>query len=424
MVASLSRRIRSHNNSNGMEEDRLLLTQANSVTIELEGHEYFFHRKLALPSATDEEQLTLLRRCRRAVHNQRMLDQQRHMINSALSESASNEDGKRPQYPTQYKDSFHIVDGSEAGISQDMLVMGIQFIHAHETEVKQILKRDWDMPDAIAIGEDLAALDVIKQLREKALAPAEYIPEEEIIANKRLKKSATSLPLDSLRLYRALEIPFVITDPAQQSKGLSYTHSGSISFNQYDQTLDHRFIAAHELAHALLGHDFVNNRYILQQTTEYAVPAHIGEAAKEFSARAQAIVNNDPDIRKEWSQKMKLRTQLFDDVRDVLTQLQTAHQNDANESAYESRGHAWDYELICNYFALRHANFANEPELMEFLSPKAAALCDGLEKSSKLQEHQLREINRYYDNPERDALFELVQKENPEVTLPACARSR
>ncbi len=426
MALQLSQKIRTRNNSAGMDEDHLLLTPGNSICTTLRGQNYYFHYALAIPTASDEQQLTLLRRCRRALHNMRMIDQQRHSVKHSIEDWTKAGGTGKPEYPTDHSDSFYLADGDEAGMSAMILARGVEFSHAHEQELTTLLKRELEFTDYLRIGEDVMALELVDHVRKTAAGHAAQPDDAEKAALLRLREAAKAMPLDALRLYRELEIPFVTHDPTLTSAGLSYIHNGSISFDANKERPDiftPSFIAAHELCHALIGHDFTNNRYRHTQDNQYSVPQEIAQAAEEFKTRAEAILTKDPAIVKQWCNEQYHRTQLFDDIRDTLELLTEHHQNDENKTAYEQNGHSWDYELVCNYFALRQSLFAHEPEAMAFVSPKMAKLCEKLEMNTHVQQEQLRKINSYYDNPERDAVFALIQRETPHIKLPT-GRSR
>ena len=432
LVAKAARQFRKHVHSAGMESEHLLITPQNAVGVSNECGDYYFHRDLIADMSPDA-QVTLLRRIRRSVHNMFMVDQQQHSVDEALDAWAKDhnpDDGPQPLPPYPETDPGHITltDLENAGISQKILGRGTGYALKHMKELTAALKRAPGFEDMIVIGEDLMAADIMMQLRAQAAVMPSVPTGNDADNLKQLRASAASMPPSVLQLYRDLEIPFIGNVPSNRPGGSSNIGNGSIRFNgeaENDNALfNTRFVAAHELCHALIGHDFINNRYRHTHESSFAIPEAIAEAAHEFKQRMEKVIQNDPEILGQWQQQQGNRPQFFSELQEALSYLQQHHQNDRNKENYEKMKLGWDYELVCNYFALRSASFAREPEAMRFLSPKMSDLCDTLEKSIHLQQETIRDIKRYYDNPERDAMFSVILKERPSLGLPDPTQAR
>ncbi len=416
------------NQGRGLYDDKLLLTEANTLQIEgFRKTHYYFHRDLAAQDASPEEQQTLLRRVRRAIYSDQLGNQQNQNINATLDdwESKNPPDIKHPFYKMHPEgiSAMSIDTLREDSPSVEMLFQGLEFIKKHEAEVKAILKRNYTMDDAFMIGQDIKALAWIEELRNKAEQPRQIDQEADKKGLGLLRQGVRVMPAQMQELYRKLEIPFAFQNPKPSQMGISFNVNGGIRVTPSDKKIvgdpiNYRFIAGHELCHQLMGHDFVRDGFRYHHSNDFSPPTDIAEAAKEFQTRMDRLIARDPAIIKEWQESYGGNLDVLGTVRFTLLTLKDKHQNNSLKVQYESRGHGWAYEQVCNYFGLRQAVFEDKPDIMKFLSPKAAALCDKMVEGTKLQQEQIRDINNYYSNPERDALFALVQADNPLITLP------
>ncbi len=422
------RRMQGLNESRGLYDDKLLLTDANALRIKgISGHYYAFHRDLAAEDASPQDQQTLLRRVRRAVYNTQLADQQLQNVSAMLDEWKSNNPpgSKHPFYEKNPEGlrAIEIENLRSDSESIEMLFQGLEFAWDHEAEIKAILKRNFTMDDAFIIGQELTALSWIEELREQAAHPVLIDKQAEDKAIYQLRQNAKVMPLETQELYRQLEIPLVLEKPLGRGSGRATVANGSFSVTpaekrQVGYAFDHRYIAGHELCHQLMGHDFEYGAFRNHHSNKFAAPPDIAAAAQEYQGRMDRIIARDPEIIKEWKESYGGDMQVFDHLHDTLTALKGRSQNERSKKYYAEKGFGWEYEQISNYFGMRQAVFTDAPETMWFVSPKAYMLCDRLEENTHLQQEQIREINNYYSNPERDAIFALIQRDNPQISMP------
>lgn len=376
-----------------MVDEKLLIPRADAIPLQLD-HIHYFHRDIVLPNATETDQLKLLRRVRRAIHTEVMCDQQ-------------NID------PASQEGDFIFVQGRKT-IGQNAFCAGLNFYSNNQTEIEKALGHPPEPHEIVMIGEDVLARDAVSELRQSASnLPTQDKENVRDPESTLLRKATRALEPEALDLYLTLEIPIIWNDREENPHPHSQINSGAFTIADGAPPWTSAYIAAHELCHAMIGHDFTAGKVRLSHDLGSQVPERFALASAELNERMQKIVSDDYGIYDEYNKDVQAGERLYRMLQDHIRKWQSF-----SEQHRENYKTHYVYEDVCNYYAMRQAVFANEPALMRLVSPKMAELCDELEQETSRSLLVAKHQKNYFDNPMRNKIFALIQKDDPVIKFP------